>query len=239
MGKTVVLAVMSLLLLSGATFGKEVYTGTRYTADEDFSFGLRGIIPRKHEFHTHSGGINFQYRDWFGEHWGIGLSAGYELWQTNDRSYYNGPIRGRVIGQNAVFPLGIQAVYRFTSGKPFKPLTLSGKESLIKRAFKVADWTVSAGPTYMFIHSASEVELQRGAAFRTLDIDMQSTWLLEVAGRYEGPIPFVDLETPKIRIGVGYRRDMGRTDIKIPQMGVTKTNDMTGVFGQIDLLFPF
>ena len=196
----------------------------------DVGVDVRILIPRKNELYNHTAGVNVMARHWFNDEFGFGLSAGYESWRYDDASVYSPtlpPIRVRIEGTANVYPVGLHALWRFRSGKPFIPMKLFPNQSVREMTYKEAGWTVSAGLVYLYIDDSAQLAAEGGGIKREWSLSTDETWAARIEVTYEDKLPFLK---QNFIIGAGYQRDLSRGNVEIEGLGISETNDMTAFF---------
>lgn len=199
----------------------------------DWLVESRYTIPRMNELYDASVGGHVQAIQWINHQWGISLSGGFDRYRTDGDSEVINGVRFDIEGANDYFPLGVHALWRFQSGKPFERYNLlAGKYDGTKTAYKKGDWIVSAGLVYLMADSDSAVTWQAAGATGDFGVDVDDTYAVEVAMLYEHPVN----DRVSVVAGVGGRRNVGPAKIRVPEVGLDKKNDMTAGFIRLGLL---
>jgi len=200
----------------------------------DWLIESRYAIPRMNELYNNSLGGHVQAQHWINHQFGVGFSGGLERYRTDvDSEVING-VKFDIEGANDYYPLGVHALWRFQSGKPFaryNPLT--GKYDGTRTTYKKGDWIVSAGVVYLMADSGSAVTWQAAGATGEFGVDLDDTYAIEVGVLYKHPLG----DRISLVAGVGARRNIGPARIRVPEIGLKTKNDMTAGFIRLGLLF--
>ena len=199
------------------------------SAETDVIVEGRVAYPRMREIFDPAPGGNIQARSWVSDHWGIGLSGGYEnmgAGYDTDRI----PIAGAVLntdvaGAARAFPIGLHAVYRFNSAPEYR----------------AADWTASIGLNYTHMGSGAMIEsvfvpAAGPSVAAEWDIEIDDAYFVELQIAYEDKIPW--LGDQRFVIGAGYRYDISRGDATVDAIELEKELDLSGFYARFGLLFP-
>lgn len=196
------------------------------------------LSPGNKDIWKNGAGCSLEGKYWFGDHLGLGMSAGYESWKMSgdwsevNRSYFGyGYALGfdaALNGKASVIPVGLSCLYRMNPAKKVK-VTLEGGAKYLFVSAK-GDWTSQAH----FVNDwmgLSETAPTKDAG--TVSIGNSAVAFLGAN------VDFMLTDSVSLFAGAGYQIDIIKGDIKLENWdsridfpGVMK-DEFKAVYGQV------